>query len=166
MPVSIEEYIGTEYEPDCDFVDGELIDRNAGYYPHSGVLSELLYVLHAHRPAIRVYPTLRMRVALNRIRVVDVCAVAGPEPKYEILQEPPFLCIEVLSHLDTLAAMQEKIDDYLGFGVANIWLIDSLDRRAWVYTTDGSREVKDGVLRTEDPAITVPLSEVFARRKA
>ena len=32
--VSLEEYMNTSYEPDCDYVDGILEDRNAGQNRH------------------------------------------------------------------------------------------------------------------------------------
>jgi hypothetical protein len=35
------------------------------------------------------------------------------------------------------------------------------DRRAWVHTSEGSREAKDGVLHTVDPDLAVPLAELF-----
>ena len=33
--VSLEEYLTTAYEPDCDFVDGDLEERNLGEWDHS-----------------------------------------------------------------------------------------------------------------------------------
>ena len=57
--------------------------------------------------------------------------------------------------------MQEKIDDFLRFGVRYVWVINPRNRRAWVYTTDGSREVKDGILRTSDPDLELKLAELF-----
>jgi Uma2 family endonuclease len=56
--------------------------------------------------------------------------------------------------------MQERIDDYLSFGVRYVWLLHPGTRRAFVYTADAVREVKDGVLRTNDPDICVPLIEL------
>ena len=32
--VSLEEYLATDYEPDCDFVDGCLEERNVGTWGH------------------------------------------------------------------------------------------------------------------------------------
>ena len=32
--VSLEEYLRTHYEPDCDYVDGELEERNTGELEH------------------------------------------------------------------------------------------------------------------------------------
>jgi hypothetical protein len=43
-----------------------------------------------------------------------------------------------------------------------MWVFDPFDRRAWTYSLEGSREVQDGVLRTENPSIEVSLAEVFA----
>jgi len=34
--VSVEEYLSTAYRSDCDYVDGEVRERNVGEYPHSG----------------------------------------------------------------------------------------------------------------------------------
>jgi Uma2 family endonuclease len=61
-----------------------------------------------------------------------------------------------------MRSMRKRIDDYLKFGVPNVWIVDPADRRAWTYSFEGNREVKDGVLRTENPSIEVSLAEVFA----
>jgi len=57
--------------------------------------------------------------------------------------------------------MRQKIDDYLTFGVRHVWVVDPQTRKAWIYTSEASQEVRDGILRTEDPAILVPLDAVF-----
>ena len=57
--------------------------------------------------------------------------------------------------------MQKKIEDYLRFGVPYVWVINPPDQRAWAYTRDGGAEVQDGVLRTENPSLAVPLAEIF-----
>jgi Uma2 family endonuclease len=61
-----------------------------------------------------------------------------------------------------MARVQEKIEDYLKFGVRYVWLINPENRRVWVYTRAGCTEVLDGILRTENPSLTVPLAEIFA----
>ena len=57
--------------------------------------------------------------------------------------------------------MQDCIDDYLSFGVPYVWVLDPRTKRAYVYTSEASHEVKDA-LRTQNPAIAVPLSEHFS----
>jgi hypothetical protein len=42
--VTVEEYLHTVYEPECDYVDGRLEDRNVGEYDH-GQLQLLLGAL-------------------------------------------------------------------------------------------------------------------------
>jgi Uma2 family endonuclease len=84
----------------------------------------------------------------------------GPEPEEEVFTHPPFLCIEILSPEDRASRVEHKIADYLAFGVPNIWVIDPWNRRAFVYTQNGMREVREG-LETENPKIGIPLAEVF-----
>jgi Uma2 family endonuclease len=162
--VSVEEYLHTDYEPDCDYVDGELEDRNVGEKDHGKVQLALLLFLHGRRKEWNIFliQEQRIQVAPTRFRVPDVCVFAGPEPEEQIFHHPPFLCVEVLSPEDRMSRMQRKIDDYLKFGVAYVWVVDPQTRRGWIYTVEGMREVQDGVLRTETPDMAVPLSALFA----
>lgn len=164
MPVSVEEYLRTTYRPDCDYVDGEVLERNVGEHDHSDLQSELLHYFRARRKQWRLHSVVeqRVQVAPTRFRIPDVCVMKGGGPYPPIFREPPFICIEILSKDDTLRSMQGRIDDYLKFGVPYVWVLDPSDHRVWTYTSDGNREVKDGVLRTENPSIEVLLSEVFA----
>lgn len=60
-----------------------------------------------------------------------------------------------------MSRVRVKIDDYLRFGVAYVWIIDPDTRKADVYTPEGFYEAKDLVLRTPDPPIELPLAELF-----
>jgi Uma2 family endonuclease len=164
MLVPVEEYLRTAYRPDCDYLDGEVLERNVGERDHSKLQREFILYLgtRAKQWGIHVFPEQRVQVAAHRFRIPDICVVAGKEPGEQIFREPPFICIEVLSKDDTLRSVQSRVDDYLKFGVPHVWVFDPFDRRVWTYTSDGSREVKDGVLRTENPAIEVFLAELFA----
>jgi Uma2 family endonuclease len=108
-----------------------------------------------------VLQEVRVQVRPTRYRVPDVCVVLGGRPDEEILTKPPFLCIEILSPEDRVSRMQDRIDDYLRFGVRYVWLIDPYQRRAWIYMQDEIREVRDGLLRTADLGWIVPLTEVL-----
>ncbi len=93
---------------------------------------------------------------------LGVCAVAGDEPREQILSSPPLLCVEILSKDDRMSEMQERIDDYLSFGVRYVWVIDPRTKRAYVHTSEGIRETREA-LRTQNPDIVVPLDELFAQ---
>jgi Uma2 family endonuclease len=54
--------------------------------------------------------------------------------------------------------MQDRIDDYLTFGVRYVWILNPRTRRAFIYTADGMHEAKDGIPRTQNPDIEVPLA--------
>jgi len=160
--VPVSEYLHTAYEPECDYVDGVLEDRNVGGKTHAKAQKKLLLYLEQRHEAwdIFVAPELRVQIGPTRFRIPDVCVTRGPEPDEEILTMPPFLCIEILSPEDRMSRMQVKIKDYLEFGVQYVWVVDPLTRQGWVYTSDGGHEAGEA-LRTENPEIVVPLKEVF-----
>lgn len=161
--VSAEEYLSNSYDPDCDYVDGEIVERNVGETDHSDCQGRIYAYLLNRSRQLHIYPLVEQRVQVSpaRFRVPDVCVVAGARPTEQILTRPPLIAIEILSKDDRMAYMQEKIDDYLRFGVSYAWVVDPRTRRAWVYTKEGSHEAKDGILRTENPAIELPLPEIF-----
>jgi hypothetical protein len=44
--ISLEEYLHSMYRPDCDYVDGNVIERNVGEFAHSlmqGIVMGLLF---------------------------------------------------------------------------------------------------------------------------
>jgi Uma2 family endonuclease len=159
--VSLEEYLATAYEPDCEYIDVEVLECNLGEADHGGLQALLVAWLLNRRKqfGIHVFPELRTQVAPKRYRVPDI-AVTTSRPAGRILQAPPFLCIEILSPEDRASRIQEKIDDYLTFGVAHIWLLDPRKRRAWSYTREGKREAVN-ILTTDTPRIELPVAELF-----
>jgi len=161
--VPVTEYLSTSYEPDCDYVDGVIEDRNVGEKDHSKLHTELTTWLHVRRAqfGIRVFVEQRIQVSPTRFRVPDICVYRGSEPPEQVFTTPPFLCIEILSPDDRMSRMLEKIEDYLKFGVGFVWLIDPRTQRAEIHTNEGSEKVRDGRLKTHNPTIVVPLAELF-----
>ncbi len=162
--VSLEEYLSTTYRPDCDYIDGEVVERTVGEKNHARLQGKIYVALHQLEKSLGIWaaPELRVQVSSFRFRVPDIVVVHGPEPAEDYLTIPPFLCIEVLSEGDTLHNIQDRIDDYVKMGVPNIWVIDPTYRSAWI-SHDGSLEpVRDGVLRTSNPDIALTLAELFA----
>ncbi|HEY6389924.1 MAG TPA: Uma2 family endonuclease [Bryobacteraceae bacterium] len=165
--VPVEEYLRTTYDPDCDYVDGEVLERNLGERDHSKLQKQLILFFgnREKRWNVVVFPEQRVQVSPTRFRVPDICVYVGEEPEEQIFRTPPFICIEILSPEDRWERMQQKIDDYLRFGVQYVWVINPPDQRAWACTKDGNAEARDGVLRTENPSLAVPLAEIFGLRQ-
>jgi Uma2 family endonuclease len=159
--VSLGEYLETVYEPDCEYVEGELLERNMGETEHAGLQTALASWLFIRRQqwGLHVFAECRVLVAPGRYRIPDI-AVTKQKARGSVLLEPPFLCIEILSPDDRASRLEDKIDDYFRFGVAHIWVIDPQRRSAWSYTREGKREAV-AVLTTQDPLIEVTIGDFF-----
>ena len=107
---------------------------------------------------ICVVPEQRVQVSPTRFRIPDVCVLLD-EPKDQIFREPPFICIEILSPDDQVSRTNGRMADYLRFGVPYVWLHGPQTRQAWRYTSGAMIEVSE--LRTENPAMVVPLADLF-----
>jgi Uma2 family endonuclease len=160
--VSVHEYLLTTYRPDCDYVGGRVIERHGGELAHSSVMARAgaAFYNREGRSGTWTLLSLRLRVAPTRIRVPDVCVFAGPKPVEQVPSRPPFICIEILSRDQSVSDMQERVQDFLAFGVPYVWILDPKSRQAWQCTPGEMRQVAE--LRTADPAILVPLDEIFA----
>jgi len=162
--VTVEEYLHTSYRPDCDYVDGRIEERNLGEHDHA-YLQTLLVVLFAnHREAwgVKALPELRTRVSSTHFRIPDVSVLRTDKPKERITTHPPLIVIEILSPEDRLSRFQDRIDDYLQFGVENIWIIDPERRSAWTASPAGLHLIQNGELTVAETPIRVVLSELFA----
>jgi len=161
--VPVREYLTTSYRPDCEYLDGELLVRNVGEWDHSKLQARLIIYLSrfALTAQVHVVPEQRVQVTPTRFRVPDVIVVAGSEPQEQILTSPPFLCIEILSREDRMSEMQERIDDYLRFGVPYVWVLDPRLKRAFAYTSTGFSQTGQA-LQTGNPALSLPLTELFS----
>ena len=160
--VPLAEYLGTTYHPDCDYVEGVLKERNVGELSHSDAQGRTYLYVQNHVRGFWAGVEARVQVKADRFRVPDVTIVRGCMPSGRMITTPPEVAVEVLSPDDRAADIQEKIDDYLAFGVPCVWVVNPETRRAWVHTNDGSREARDGVLRNLAGDIEVPLSAIFA----
>jgi Uma2 family endonuclease len=160
---SIEEYLNTRYRPDCDFIDGEVVERNAGKRRHGYAQAEITVWFGQRKSTLRLQPIteLRLRVAGTRVRIPDVLVAEIPIPDEDVFTTPPYLCIEVMSPNDTMNGMQDRIDDYLRFGVPNVWVIDPEKHRGWRVTNEGWATATDGNMRTADARVVMPLADVL-----
>src|SRR5215831_159505 len=162
--VSVKEYLNTSYRPDCDYVDGRVVERNLGELDHSDLQGEIVHYFRLRRKrwGIHAFPEQRVEVSPTRFRIPDVCVTVGTKPTEQIFRTPPFLAIEILSKKDRKRNILERVSDYLEFGVRYVWVIDPRSREGWVHTTAGVEKAKDGILRTQEPVLELSLPEIFA----
>jgi Uma2 family endonuclease len=159
--VSVDEYLNTSYDPDVEYVDGVLVERNMGDWLHSLIQSNILFALRRKFPHLKVVPELRTSVADARFRLPDVCALLAP-PKTRYLLDAAYLVVEVLSADDQMSAVVEKLKEYDRKGVGNIWLIDPRLRLMWVYRHPALHEVSGERIVTEDQQVWLSRDEILA----
>ena len=159
--VALSEYLKTSYSPDCEWVDGEVRERNMGEGSHSFVQTFFIKYFGRREQewGIRVMTELRTQVSANHFRVPDVLLMRSSDPFEEIVRTPPLLCIEVLSPEDRMTEMQDKIDDYLAMGVEAIWVVDPTRRKAFAVEEGALKPVAE--LTVPGTPIRVAVPEVF-----
>lgn len=164
MSISISEYLATAYHPDCDYVDGELYERNVGLQPHAALQAIIAATISSHRNqwGVRVLIGQRVRVSETRFRIPDICVLRRDDPKDHIVAWAPLLCVEVLSEEDRLNDLQTKVEEFAALGVAHIWVVDPWKRMAYYASSRGFERPADGRLRIEGTPIQLVLTEVFA----
>jgi Uma2 family endonuclease len=102
-----------------------------------------------------------MQLGPRKIKKPDVVLAEAPLPDEEVLTSPPYLCVEIMSPDDTMAGMQDWIDDYLQFGVPNVWVIGPWKHWGWRVTADGWATATDSVMRTSDGKVAMPIKDVL-----
>jgi len=163
--VSVEEYLSTSFDPDCEYIDGIIVERNVGEFIHGIWQLKLGSYLDARGKIWGIYtvPAWRMRVKPTRFRIPDITVVVGDRPKDPVLQQAPFLVVEIWSPEDKPSEWQTKLRDYRNLGIPYILVIYPDEPRFVLYTQDSEEELKDGMLRTKNPVIEVPLLEIHAQ---
>ncbi len=131
--ITLEQYLKTPYEPDAEFVNGEVEERNVGEYDHNVVQRAILIWFHGHDKSwtTRTIQEQRTRLRSGNVRIPDVSVWARDIPVQPVFTQPQLIAIEVLSPEDRHSKVQEKIEDYRQFGVAHIWIVDPLKRIGW-----------------------------------
>lgn len=160
--VSEQEYLGAQYEPDCEFEDGVLIERHVGTEKHSWLQAALAAYFFRRRKAwnLNVYIEQRTRVRPGKYKLPDICVVLGARPSTAILEVPPLLAIEILSPEDKPLRVDRTIAEWLEFGVGYVWVIDPETLESALHTSHGRLPVIDATLRIPEFAIEVPLRQI------
>lgn len=130
--VPVELYLhSAEWDPDAEYVDGEILERPMGENDHSAWQAAIQkwFWKHEQEWNIRVRPELRVQlVARKNYRVPDVAILDRDRPIEQIATHPPVAVFEVLSPEDRWPRMIRKLEDYETMGIQQIWVIDPKDR--------------------------------------
>ena len=163
-PISVEEYLATVFEHDCEYVEGVIEERDLGEFEHSFLQLFLGSIFINHRAEWGVIAVSEQRVQTqsDHFRVPDLTILRAGSPRERILTRPPLLVIEIQSPEDTLRRTAAKIAEYLGFGIENVWVIDPAARVAYLGTGNGLELVRSGELTIPESPIRIVLADLFA----
>jgi len=112
-------------------------------YIHARIQALLAVLFESLRPAhaLFVCAGLRCKLEPDVFRIPDICVIAGTQPKESVPDQPPLVAIEILSPDDRHSHLMRKLEEYLAWGVPNIWVIDPATRRFSTYTEIGLQNV-------------------------
>src|SRR5215831_11539305 len=88
--ISVEEYLHTSYRPDCDCVDGLVLERNLGEYDHARLQIAIgsYYFVRRKEWGVNAVTEQRVQISPTRVRIPAVCGTIDPRPQ-AIFRTPP-----------------------------------------------------------------------------
>jgi Uma2 family endonuclease len=157
----LEQYLATSYHPDCDYIDGEIEERNLGEREHARLQTALTLWFGPRVKAwnLEVLVEQRVRISPSRVRIPDVCLVSLDAPYERVILTPPLLVVEILSPEDRVARYNERLEDYRRMGVRNIWVVDPEERRGFDWSAGWQERTR---FEVQDSPVFLDLPEIFA----
>jgi Uma2 family endonuclease len=75
----LEYYLQTDFRPDRDYVDGEILERNVGEREHSFLQLKIAILISQHERDwdVAVSPEHRVQVTHDRFRVPDIVLISA-----------------------------------------------------------------------------------------
>lgn len=161
--VPVEEYLSTSYDPDCEYDEGVVVERNLGEIEHAflQILIGTIFTNHAAEWGGLALTEQRVQIKAKRFVVPDVCVLRPGAPWENIITHPPLIAIEILSPEDTIRAAEKKAAEYLEFGVEHVWVIDPYARVAYRGVAGGLERVASGELTVPGTVIVLRVGELF-----
>jgi len=163
--ISVEEYLSTGYEPDCEYDDGVIVERNVGEFEHSFLQTILGTLFTNNMDHWGVFALIEQRVQIEprKFLVPDVCVLRVGSSAEDIQTHPPLIAIEIMSPEDTIRRAAKKAAEYLQFGIEYVWGIDPHARVAYRGVASGLDLVPGGELTVAETPILVRISELFEK---
>lgn len=160
--ISVEEYLRTDYEPNCEYLDGVLRRKTMPTYNHGMLEFRFCELIKALNLGYRGVPEQTLRLNETRYLIPDVAVQRLSELQRPYPTRPIALCIEILSPDDRFGEVLSKCEEYHAWGVPVCWLADPDRQECWMYEAGGRPQLvaRNGILIAHEMEIKV--SDVFA----
>jgi Uma2 family endonuclease len=162
LQIPLSEYLGVNFRPDREYIDGEVRERNVGKYEHARVQALLArwFGNHEQEWGAQVVTEQRVKVSPTRVRIPDI-ALLPLSAQPDVIVDPPMLIVEILSPDDTYSDTQERAQDYHAMGVGTVWIIDPKTRTG--RTCSGAEWIESARLEVKGTPLYVNLAEIFSQ---
>ena len=161
--VSLQEYLESDYEPECELVSGALLPKPMGTLEHMEMERwiERLLERYEQKGLGRTVRELSIRRG-DDVRIPDLVFVQ-PDARFEsgIMMDPPLLCVEILSPYQRLSSLFATCETYHAWGVPYCWVVDPIGKLAWEYHRDAPVRLLSGDDALSAGEIQIGISELF-----
>ncbi len=160
---SLEEYLSTAYQPDREYRDGVVLERNVGNRRHALLQGALAAYIRRRRRAwrVEVYTELRIRARQGWYPIPDLCVYELPAPEGDVPESMPRLWIEILSPDDRMVDIWKKAGELIECGAPYVWIIDPETLESELWTKSQRTAVADKHLVLPESPVDIPLPDVL-----
>lgn len=173
--MTAEEFAGLSFDAPVELVRGEVIPMSRPDQAHGCVCGNVYYAISAwaRRTKLGLVTTNDSGVITERdpdtVRGADVCyfsmdRIPGGKFDRRKIDLVPNVCVEVLSENDRWRDVHHKIDEYLGRGVDEVWIVDPRKRQVQVFRpeeTPLTLEEASELTSEQLPGFACPLTDFF-----
>lgn len=152
-----------------ELIDGEVVEMAPTGWSHGRVEVRLGRLLDEHVETLGgsvVGGEVGYRLGPDLVRAADLAVhLERPETGRGWTTTPPDLVVEIVSPNDGWPAIERKIEDWLAFGVREVWVVDPEGRAVTIRRPDGSGTKLRGDVPLTSPVLpgfTAPLTRLFA----
>jgi Uma2 family endonuclease len=132
---TLDEYLTTDYEPECELIGGSLHPKPFGTLEHMELERSVERLLERYEQRGLGSSVHELSIRnVDDVRIPDLVFVpSGARYERGILMDPPLLCVEILSPSQRLSVLFAKCETYHAWGVPYCWVLDPIGKLAWEY---------------------------------
>ena len=134
--VPVEEYLKSDYEPHCEYLDGVLLSKALLDRTHSRLQALIAAFLLSQESKFKVdvVTEIHVRISPTRWRVPDIGGLSVPpqDGRYPDASAPPLFTIEIASLDESWPVLRGKVSDHLAIGVSRVIIADPYNKTVMV----------------------------------
>jgi Uma2 family endonuclease len=158
--VPVEEYLNATYQPDCEYDNGQLIQRARLGAREGAVKARLLAYFREIEDAVnaRALEDQRIRIVEGkRYRLADLCLVRRPHASARVLVRSPLVVIEIPRPGERPGLTLSRLSDFFQTGVPHLWAVDPAGRRIFAVSRYGIHDVTETRMAIPELSLTLNL---------